>query len=187
MGASAAIFSYSGLVLREIDDLNQQEHAQQLRIYTADVNAHVVQSVQLKPTIDAAASEINRGLVCELTEGCLSSGTGGKGSVYRTVLPFATRASEISTQLDKVEKTRQDELARANILIGRYEELLSDGELTSDERHRALVRKSAEVKDRVETLRQTMPASFFASYASELQSGVNLLISRRPPATSMRC
>jgi hypothetical protein len=174
VGMSAAIFSYSGLVLGEVDDLNRQEHAQALRGYVADVNAHVVQSVQLKPTIDAAASDINRGLACEVTEGCLSSGTGGKGSVYRTVYPFATRANEISVQLESIEKVRRDELARANVLIGQYETLLSDSQLTLEERERLLARKSAEVKDRVESLRQTLPASFFASYANELQSGISL-------------
>ncbi len=83
IGISAGAFSYSGLVLKEVNALNRQQHAEELRAFVSDANAHVVQTIQIRPALEAAASDIRRGLDCEKLQGCLSSGKGGEGSVYR--------------------------------------------------------------------------------------------------------
>ncbi len=74
----------------------------------------------------------------------------------------------------KLNRRARVALADANALIGQYETILAGDGLTPDESQRGLARKSSAVKDKVEELRLSLPASLFESYAVELQAGIKL-------------
>lgn len=181
VGASAATFSYSGLVLNQVNELNRQEHAQRLGDYIEAANAHAVQFIQIKPIVDSAAKDIQLNLDCEKAVGCLSDGRGGEGPIYRAVLPLASRAEEISRQLEISETFRKNQLSNANKLVGEYQTILTDRDLSSIELAQALSRKDARIKQDVSALREGMPVSLVTAYGSELEGGI--AISGKPEAT----
>lgn len=172
VGISAASFSYTGLVLDDVNDAARQEHGAELFNTLQEGNAYAIQGQQLKPSVDAAAADLGRNLEFEVSAGGLSGGTPGRGAVYRAVLPLAERASEIAGQFEASDQTRQDTLANANRMLDQYNSLLSSSELSADERDQALMRKSGEIKAEIQALKQTLPVAFLKSYARELDQGV---------------
>lgn len=182
VGGSAAVFSYSGLVLKQVNELNLQEHGQRLSDYVEVVNAHTAQIFQIRPLIETAAKDIQRNLDCEKRIGCLSNGKGGEGTIYRAVLPLASRAAEISAQLDSSETFRKSRLAAANDLVGKYQSLLSDQALSTNERQQLLSKTDARIKQEVSDLRESVPVSLFTSYGNELSNGIS--ISGKPGSTT---
>ena len=181
VGSSAAVFGNAGLIIDPVNELNLQEHGQELSVYSESVNSYASQIGQLSPVVDTAAKDIPRQLLCEKSFGCLSKGIGGKGKTYRAVLPMATQAQEISVQLAAGEAFRKKQLAVINQFGVDYQNNLSKNQLSHDERRRNAARISARIKQEISPLRQALPLALLQSYGEALKAKIT--INKNPEAT----
>lgn len=183
VGGGLFASTYAGLTLPRVNDLKLQHHGQALVQFVDESHAQVSKAVQVKPAIDAAVADIQLHLACEEKESCLSGrARGGRGPVTRGLEPVATRASEISAQLQKGDAARTDQLARLNSLIGQYQTTFADTSTERAERRRTLSRIDARIKQEVSALGEAMPVSLLRAYGDELDKGQT--IAGRPEATS---
>lgn len=175
VGASAFAFSYSGLVLSQVDKLKFDEHGHALATYVEDVGTYSSQLAQMRPIIASTAKDLQLKIECEVSNGCLSGTGSGKGAVYRGLLPPTQRAAEIVNQLAASEENRSSKLLAANQLIDRYREIAADPELTQAERMRKLSAQDSEIKQMAADIRQSAPMTLLQGYQSELASGLRVV------------
>ncbi len=182
VGGGLFASTFAGLTIERVNALKLQQHGQRLVLYVDTANANLAKAVQSKPAVDAAVADIKLHVACEIKEGCLSKGRGGRGRVTRALEPIAIRSQEISSQLSKGNAARGDALAKLNALIGNYQTTFSNAEISYSERRQKLSRIDAKIKQQVSALGESMPISLLRAYGAELEQGVT--IADRPQATS---
>ncbi len=181
-GSAAFAFSYAGLVLPRVDALNQADHGQALAAYVDDVNQNSAQFYQLRAVISTTAADLQAKIECEITDGCLSGNGGGKGAIYRGILPPTQRAQKIAVQLISSDDERRNQLAEINNTLDEYHAILGDGASDENQKSRQLTAKSSQIKQRVADLRESAPLLLLRGYQAELSAG--LLIEGKPEGTA---
>ena len=181
-GSAAFAFSYAGLVLPRVDGLNQAQHGQALSAYVDDVNQSSAQFSQLEAVIATTSADLQAKIECEIKDGCLSGNGGGKGAIYREMLPPTQRAQKISVQLISSDDERRNQLAQINTTLDEYNAILGDGALDGVQKTRQLTSKSSQIKQRVADLRESSPLLLLRGYQAELSGG--LLIESEPEGTA---
>lgn len=181
VGISATAFSFTGLTIDRVNELNLQEHGQKLSSYSESVNSYASQINQLSPVIDAVTIDIQRNLQCEVSAGCLSKGKGGKGRTYRALLPLVSQASGIAEQVNAGKEFRGNQLTIINKLSTEYQESLSKSDLSFDERQRVAARISARIKQEISPLRESLPSALLRGYGNTLNAGIT--INKEPEAS----
>lgn len=174
-GAAALAFSYSGLVIDRVDQLNQSDHGQALSRYVNGVNENATQLYQLSPVVETIASGLQANINCEAGGGCLSGNGGGKGAIYRSLLPAAQRAQEIAKQLSSSDVERKNQLSDISAQLDEYYVLIGDKDLSEADRTRALLSKDSQIKQMVAKLRESMPLSLMQGYQAELSGGLQIV------------
>ena len=181
VGGAAAVFSYTGISQSKVERLDHQDHGRKLSVYAEHVNEYAAQIIKFTPAIGGTARDLALHKICEKRSGCLSKGRGGTGPTYRVVASLSARAQEMVRQLAVNDNFRQKQLTQINKLVGEYQTITSDGELSAATRAQALARKSSQIRQNVSLLRESVPISLVRSYGAEMINGVD--ISGRPEST----
>lgn len=173
-GSAAFAFSYSGLVLPRVDALNQADHGRELSTYVDDVNQNSAQLYQLQAVVSTTAADLQTKIDCEVTDGCLSGNGGGKGAIYREILPPTQRAEKIAIQMIASDDERRNQLSEINSSLDGYNVILGTADLADHEKTRLLISKSSQIKQRVADLRESSPLLLLRGYQAELSSGLSI-------------
>lgn len=183
VGAALLTTTYSGLVFKDVAELQLQEHRTALGNYIARVNAGVSEAGRVTPVMRLIESDLKQKAICEAATSCVSGrGNGGVGTVARVFQELASRAAAIGQQLVAGETIRQDTLARLNAAIADYHKVLGEEDKDIWERRSRLQAIDDKVRQAAAELRQAVPLPLLAAYADELRRGV--AVPDRPDATA---
>jgi len=125
--------------------------------------------------IATTAADLEMKIECEVQTGCLSGKGGGKGAIYRDILPPTQRAQRIAAQLSANELERQQQLVELNKALDDYTAIMGDNSLTRVDRVRQLRAKDAQIKQGVAQLRESAPLMLLRGYQNELASGLQIV------------
>ncbi len=182
VGGGLFASTYAGLTIDRVNDLKLQKNGQALAVYIENVHSGAARLSSIAPPLQAAASDIDLHLACELDESCLSGrGNGGRGRVTRALEPVAKRAHEIAAQIAQSGETRNVSLTRINRLVGNYQLVAGDEALSRKDKRQKLSRHDSEIKQEAASLKELLPVSMVKAYADELSKGLS--IDGRPEAT----
>lgn len=167
--------TYAGLTINKVDDLRLEAYGTELSHYIGDRNKAALDAAQSGPALGAVVTDLQGKAECEISRSCVSGkGNGGYGTVARILEEKAARAEGISDQFSAGARKREDALRSLNILLGRYQETLSNSEVSASERRATLQKIDAEIGQVVGDLGNALPKGLLNAYAAELKRGVDI-------------
>jgi hypothetical protein len=181
VGAGMFASTVSGLVLKDVAQLQLQDHGAALTGIVGERNAGSVRSAAVGPAVQIAVADISEYVACEIATSCLSGrGNGGRGTVAIALEALATKATSIAAQFDAGQAAAQKILATANTLIGDYQKVLSRTDIDVWQKQAELLKLHGRIEQQANALAEAIPLSLLRSYAEELARGIT--IADRPEA-----
>ncbi len=175
------LFSFGGIVLPDVRILRFEDHGITLSQNLQHRQEQASKAMQVVPVISATRDDLAYHSVCETQSGCLSNRGGGVGTLSRVLDERSQRASTIADQLNTGTQTFAAIVAQANELLGEYQTVLNDDELSLKQRRQELIRIDGAFVNVVGGLEQAVPVALISAYAQEILDGVT--IPNRPDAT----
>lgn len=175
------LFSFGGIVLPDVRALRFEDHGIALSQNLQHRYEQASKAMQVVPVIAATGDDLGYHSTCETQSGCLSNRGGGAGTLSRVLEERSRRAGAITEQLNTGTQTFAAIVAQANELLGEYQTVLNDDELSLKQRRQELIRIDGVFVNVVGGLEQAVPVALISAYAQELLDGVT--IPNRPDAT----
>ena len=173
VGAGLFAATYSGLVMKDVDALRQQEFGTEYAEFIDLRNQKAIEAGRAAPVIRAIVADLAAKEACERETSCISGrGHGGVGPVSRALSEERQRAESIASQVEAGDIGRRSALDRLNTLLAEYQNILSDGELTETERRKELQANVAFAGQTISDLNEAVPTALLSAFVSELRSGV---------------
>jgi hypothetical protein len=173
--------TYSGLVFKDVAELQLQEHGTALSDFVAGRSAAAAEAARVDPVMRAIVADLGQKTACEREESCISGrGNGGRGPVTRIMEEIGGRATAIDQQLRAGEAARRDIVGRLNAAMGDYQARLADTKKNIWERRIDVQQSDIEIRQAVAELDEAIPVTLLSAYAAELKSGS--VIPGRPAA-----
>lgn len=183
VGGGLFASTYSGLVFKDVAELQLQEHGTQIVRFIGYRNQMAVEAGRLLPVVNSIVSDLRAKNQCEIRESCISlKGTGGRGPVARELEETRGRAAAIYEQLNAGESARKSVLRDLNRLIAEYQRILGDTDKGIWDRRLALQKLDARIDQTLSLLDESIPVSLLRSYLSELRR--NVVVTDNPAAAN---
>ena len=181
VGGGLFAATYSGLVFKDVAELQLQQHGTALSTYVAGRSAAAAEAGRVGPVMRSIVADLEQKTVCEREESCISGrGNGGRGPVARVMEEVAGRAVAVSQQLRAGDAARQEIVGRLNEAIADYQTTLGDSGTGVWERRGELQKIDARIGQAVGDLNEAVPLAMLSAYAAELKGGTT--IAGRPDA-----
>ncbi len=165
--------TYSGLVIKDVDALRQQEFGTEYAEFIDLRNQKAIEAGRAAPVIRAIVDDLAAKESCEQQSSCVSGrGNGGVGPVSRALSDERQRAESIAAQVEAGDIVRKTALERSNNLLAQYQNILGDGELSDTERRKNLQANVALAGQTISDLNEAVPTALLSAFVSELRSGV---------------
>lgn len=175
VGVGFYMLTYSGQVNVEVGELQAQEHATDLSLYTGEQYEFASAASRAGSTIRHIQTDLSQKVLCENQSSCISNrGDGGHGTVAIALEKLAARANGIANQFELGETNRSVALDKINDLMVEYQETLSRTGKSIWDRRGTLQQIDAAVDQEVTRLLESVPVSTLTIYAEELLSGVTI-------------
>jgi len=172
--------TYSGLTYQDVEQLRIEAHGEALGSFVSQRSAAAAQSSGMLAAINAVVSDLTQKRDCEIIESCISGHAGGgNGPVARTLNEKLGTALALAQQVENGEAARQRAIEQLNRLYSEYEAIAS-GDLSADEKRRALRGLDLSIRQAVADLDSAMPVALLGAYGEELRGSVE--IEGRPDA-----
>lgn len=173
VGAGLFAATYSGLVIKDVDALRQQEFGTEYAEFIDLRNQKAIEAGRAAPVIRAIVSDLVAKEACESQTSCISGrGHGGVGPVSRALSEERQRAESIASQVEAGDIVRRSALDRLNSLLAEYQNILGDGDLLDTERRKKLQANVALAGQAISDLNEAVPSALLSAFVSELRSGV---------------
>lgn len=183
VGGGLFASTYSGLVHKDVAELQLQEHGTKIVRFIGYRNQMAVEAARLLPVVNAIVSDLKTKSQCEIRESCISlKGSGGRGPVARKLEATSARAIAIREQLNVGETARQSFLRELNRLIAEYQRIIGETDRDIWDRRLALQKLDAKIDQTLSLLDESIPVSLLKSYVDELRRGV--VVPDNPAAAS---
>lgn len=172
--------TYSGLTYQDVEQLRIEAHGEALGSFVSQRSAAAAQSSGMLAAINAVVSDLTQKRDCEIIESCISGHAGGgNGPVARTLNEKLGTAVALAQQVENGEAARQRTIEQLNRLYSEYEAIAS-GDLSADEKRRALRGLDLSIRQAVADLDSALPVVLLGAYGEELRGSVE--IEGRPDA-----
>lgn len=165
------LFSFGGIVLPDVRNLRFEDHGIALSQNLQSRQEQASKALQIVPVIAATRDDLAYHSDCETRVGCISNRGGGAGTLSRVLDERARRAGAIAEQLDAGRQEYASIITRANKLLGEYQRVLNDNELSLKTRRQELIRLDGAFANAMSGLEQAVPVALIAAYAQELLDG----------------
>ena len=173
VGAGLFAATYSGLVIRDVDALRQQEFGTEYAEFIDLRNQKAIEAGRAAPVMRAIVSDLTAKEACESETSCISGrGHGGVGPVSRALSEERQRAESIASQVEAGDLVRRSALDRLNSLLAEYQDILGDGDLSDTEHRKKLQTNVALAGQAISDLNEAVPTTLLSAFVSELRSGV---------------
>lgn len=174
VGAGLFGATYSGLVFRDVAELQLQQHGAAVAEHVALQTAAAAKAGRVLSAMRAVETDLQQKRACEIDGACISGRGGGYGPVARIVEEQAGHATSISQQIAAGDAGRQASIETLNGLLVSYQEKLGDSESDIWSRRASLQTIDARIKQELGDLREAMPVALLSAYAQTLQDGVSI-------------
>lgn len=175
IGSTVALSTLSGLVLKDVAELQLQERTEQHSQAVA-VRAEMMRKSQMViGTVQSIARDLNSKSACEKAASCLSlKPKGGRGEVARTVEVFASRATDVSEQASAKKGEGEKALGAANALMKEFGEASSEAGKDIWSRRASAELIDARLRQTLSTIDEATPTSIVAGFRTELEQGIQI-------------
>lgn len=175
VGGGLFAATYAGLTKNDVEDLRLNNHGSAVVEYVSTQTAYSDQTARVLPAVNAVVSDLGQKATCEYQSSCLSGrGNGGQGPVFRALQEQLGLAQSVAGQLEAGDDDRTRSVAKLSALLGEYQKLLGDQDLSADKRRMALQAIDAEIRQTASHLKEAIPTTFVSSYASKLSAGADI-------------
>jgi hypothetical protein len=177
LAVGGGLFSsiYSGLVIKEVRELELQRYGQSLVRFVGERNQIAVKASRIIPVIRTNETDLEQHVECEARESCLSGRkNGGRGLVTRTLEKMARRASTIARQMEAGKKRLGGILSKLNRLTGKYQQTLGQSDEPLKQRRQKLILIDAKIGQEISKLDEALPVSLLRAYEKELITGISI-------------
>lgn len=182
VGIGLFISTYAGLTRKGVEELRLHEHGAALERVIAARNRVAVEGNRFGAVLRGIVAELDQHRSCELTRGCISGRSAGRGPVTRFLEEKIARARSIVGEKQSGEGTRQGVVAQLNGLMIRYRRTLANIKRDIWARRIDLETIHALIDQQLALLDEAQPVVLMQAYAKELLAGIN--IPGRPEATA---
>lgn len=173
VGAGLFAATYSGLVIKDVEALRQQEFGVEYSEYIERRNQKAIEAGRAAPVIRAIIDDLTAKETCERQSSCISgSESSGTGPVYYALGEERQRVESIAAQVETGDVVRKSALERLNTLQAEYQNILGNGNLTETERRKQLQANVALVGQTISDLDEAIPTALLSAFVAELRSGV---------------
>ncbi|MCO5060002.1 MAG: hypothetical protein M9905_19450 [Rhizobiaceae bacterium] len=172
VGSGLFAATYSGLVFKDVAELQLQEHGTALGVHVGGETEAAAKAGRVLPAIRAIESDLAQKAQCEIEAACISGRGGGFGPVARIVGEQAGQAAAIAAEIARGDAAREALLERLNGLLVEYQSVLGDTNKDIWARRADLQAIDARIRQGLGELGEAVPVALLSAYAASLQAGI---------------
>ena len=172
VGSGLFAATYSGLVFKDVAELQLQEHGTALGVHVGRETEAAAKAGRVLPAIRTIESDLAQKAQCEIEAACISGRGGGFGPVARIVGEQAGQAAAIAAEIARGDASRESLLGRLNGLLVEYQSVLGDADKDIWERRADLQTIDARIRQGLGELGEAVPVALLSAYAASLQAGI---------------
>lgn len=184
IGFTLATSTFSGLVIKDVADLQMQERVEEHGRVVAARSDAMLRSQRIIAAVVAVAADINAKAASERETSSISlKRAGGHGTVARILAEEAGRAERVSELVGSGKENGTRALAGINQLLQEFQEKASAAGVDVWQRRQNAELVDAKIRQSLASLDESMPAAAVAAYIGELRQ---IVVVPNDPQTSDR-
>lgn len=169
VGAGLFAATYSGLVLKEVENLRLEAHGAALAEYVGVRANDGAPGSALAPVFASIADDLEKKAACKSAASCVSGrANGGRRIVARRLEAMAERAKAVAAQFAAGVDAGTAKSAEIGALLARYGAVVAGDEPSAEKRAR-LQGIDAQIRQALAARKDAVPLGLALGYAAELQ------------------
>lgn len=182
VGGGLFAATFSGLVLKDVEQLRLEMHGAELSDHVASRSRAASQATRIIPVVAASAADFQQKVACETKESCISGNTEtGRGPVARALEEKLGRAQAILLQIETGDSARKNAADTLTRLQAEYQSAAVSSDTDEEARRERLQSIDLKIRQKIAELDEALPLTLLQAYADELKDGT--LVPAQPEAT----